>query len=184
DADATRELGRSLLALSTEHGFQQYVVTGRILDASIQVEHRRGEAAIARLRQNIGEYRAMGNELYVPYYLALLAAAHLKHGEADEGRGVTEEALRGADATAARLWDAELCRLKGELLLARDPVDMPGAEVAFRQAIEIAGRQSARSWELRAVTSLGRLLGRQGSQDEVRRMLVDVYGWFTEGFDT
>jgi len=184
EAEATRELAESLLALSSEHGFAQWLATGRILDASVQAEHGRGEAAIARLRQNIGEYRALGNELYVTYFLSLLAAAHLTHGEADEGLGAIGEALRTADVTASRLWDAELYRLKGELLLARDPVDESAAEAAFRQAIDIARRQNARSWELRAVTSLGRLLGRQGKREEARRTLAEVYGWFTEGFDT
>ena len=160
------------------------MVTGRILDAWVQAEHGSGHTAITRLRQGIGEYRAMGNELYVTYFLSLLAVAHLTHGEADEGLGAIGEALRTADATASRLWDAELYRLQGELLLARDPVDESEAETAFRQAVAIARRQNARSWELRAVTSLGRLLGRQGKREEARRTLADVYGWFTEGFDT
>jgi predicted ATPase/class 3 adenylate cyclase len=184
DADATRELAASLLTLSREHGFQRHMLTGRILDASVQAKHGRDVAAIARLRQDIGEYRASGNEQYAPYFLLLLAAAHLAQGETDEGLGAIAEALRTADVTAARLWEAELHRLRGELLLARDRADASGAEAAFREAIAIARWQHARSWELRAATSHARLLSARGMRDEAWRVLAETYGWFTEGFDT
>jgi predicted ATPase len=80
--------------------------------------------------------------------------------------------------------DPELYRLKGELLLASDPSVEPDAEVAFRNAIDAARRQSTKSWELRAATSLARLLRHQGKRDEARRTIAEVYEWFTEGFDT
>jgi len=80
--------------------------------------------------------------------------------------------------------DPELYRLKGELLLASDPSVEPDAEVAFRNAIDTARRQSTKSWELRAATSLARLLRHQGKRDEARRTIAEVYEWFTEGFDT
>jgi predicted ATPase len=80
--------------------------------------------------------------------------------------------------------DPELYRLKGELLLASDPSVEPDAEVAFRNAIDAARRQSTKSWELRAATSLARLLRYQGKRDEARRTIAEVYEWFTEGFDT
>jgi predicted ATPase len=75
-------------------------------------------------------------------------------------------------------------RLKGELLLARSPSDPTQAEVSFREALEVARRQSAKSFELRAATSLARLWQRQGKRDEARDLLAPVYAWFTEGFDT
>jgi predicted ATPase len=77
-----------------------------------------------------------------------------------------------------------LHKAKGELLLAKTPSDVAGAEECFYTAIEIARRQSARSPELRATTSLARLLAKQGKRDEARAMLSDINGWFTEGFDT
>jgi len=83
------------------------------------------------------------------------------------------------------LFEAELHTLKGELLLASSGVEnRTEAEYCFRRAIDIARRQQAKSWELRAVTSLSRLLQRQGKYEEARRMLAEIYGWFTERFDT
>jgi predicted ATPase len=79
---------------------------------------------------------------------------------------------------------AELHRLDGELRLARDPADAPAAEACFRRAIDIARQQQAKSWELRAATSLARLLRDQSRQAEARDLLAPVYGWFSEGFDT
>jgi predicted ATPase len=78
--------------------------------------------------------------------------------------------------------ESELHRLKGELLLSAANDD--DAAQCFRDAIELARRQSAKAWELRATTSLARLLGKQGKRDEARAMLAQIYGWFTEGFDT
>jgi DNA-binding NtrC family response regulator/predicted ATPase len=184
DVETTRQLAESVVALSAEHGFQQWLLAGQILDGWVQAVEGRGAAGIAQVRQGIGEYRAMGSELFVPYFLSLLAGAHLKHGEADEGLSAAVEALTVAAATEERSWDAELYRLKGELLLVRDPANESEAEIAFRQAVEIAGRQRATSWELRAVTSLSGLLARQGKRYEARRLLSDTYGRFTEGFDT
>jgi predicted ATPase len=77
---------------------------------------------------------------------------------------------------------AELHRVKGEIVLMRNPSDETEAERCFRRAIDIARRQAARLLELRATTSLARLLQRQGQRDEARAMLSDIYNWFTEGF--
>ncbi len=82
------------------------------------------------------------------------------------------------------MFEAEAHRVKGELLLAQDASNAAQAEQSFRTAIEIARRQKAKSWELRATTSLVRLLDQQGKRDEARAMLADIYNWFTEGFDT
>ena len=182
--EAVRHLAESIISLSIEHGFQQWLAFGKVLESWVLTEQGRNDTAIARLRREISEYRATGTELNVPHLLALLATAHLKHGTAGEGLAVVGDALEWADATGTRLWDAEFHRLKGELLLARDPAALPSAKIAFGKAIDIARRQSAKSWELRASASLARLLGRLGKRDEARQMLAEVYGRFTEGFDT
>ena len=78
----------------------------------------------------------------------------------------------------------DLYRLKGELLLMQNDSNVEEAENSFRRAIEIARRQQAKSWELRATMSLARLLNTQGRRDEARAMLAEIYGWFTEGYDT
>ena len=173
-----------MIALSTEHGFSQWLAFGRILDGWIQAEQGRGEPAIEQIRHAIDEYRAMGNDLWVSCFLSLLASANLTLGAADDGLAAVAEALRLADVNGSRLWDAELHRLEGELLLARDPAAGPEAERAFRQAIELARQHHTKSWELRAATSLSRLWQRQGKRPEAAQQLAEIYSWFTEGFDT
>ena len=91
------------------------------------------------------------------------------------------EELNRANRTDNRLWDAELNRVKGELLLEADVAE---AETCFQKAIEIARKQEARSLELGATMSMSRLLHQQGKTDEARKILIEIYGWFTEGFDT
>jgi predicted ATPase len=94
------------------------------------------------------------------------------------------EALAIAEETATRYYEAELNRLEGEVLLAATEPDERGAEASFRKAIAIARGQGAKSFELRAATSLARLLERQEKHKEAHALLAPVYGWFTEGFDT
>ena len=95
-----------------------------------------------------------------------------------------EEGIASVAKTGEKLSSPLLHHVKGELLLTQNPPDVAEAEQCFRTAIEIARRQSARSAELRATTSLARLLAKQGRRDEARAMLAEIYGWFTEGFDT
>jgi predicted ATPase len=97
---------------------------------------------------------------------------------------VLEEGFASIAKTGEQIGSPYLHHVKGELLLAQTPSDVPGAERCFRAAIEIARRQSARSPELRATTSLARLVNEQGRRDEARTMLAEIYRWFTEGFDT
>ena len=96
------------------------------------------------------------------------------------------EALAAVESTGERFYEAELDRLKGECLL-RQVANQPSpqeAEACFQQALATAHRQQARSLELRAAMSLGRLWQQQGKRDEARALLAPIYGWFTEGFDT
>ena len=102
----------------------------------------------------------------------------------DEALVTIEEALAVIEETGERFLEAEVYRTKGELLLAKGASNVVLAGQAFRTAIEVAHRQKAKSWELRATTSLGRLLAKEGKRDEARAMLADIYNWFTEGFDT
>ena len=102
--------------------------------------------------------------------------------ELHQREGYLHEALALAERTGERYYEAELVRLKGELLLTQGQVDE--AEASFQDAIEVARRQSAKSWELRSTTSLALLWQRQGQTGKARQLLSEVYGWFTEGFDT
>jgi predicted ATPase len=97
---------------------------------------------------------------------------------------VLTEACTLAAATEERWWEAEVHRLQGELLLQRSLLDMGQAEACFQQALDVAHRQQARALELRAALSLARLWQRQGQPTAARQLLAEIYGWFTEGFDT
>jgi predicted ATPase/class 3 adenylate cyclase len=141
-----------------------------------------GEEGITQIR--LAVYGATSGTRDCPYYLALLAEACTQAGQTAEGLEVVGEALAAVTKSAVRWWEAELYRLRGELLL-QHAVAQPGeAETCFRQALDIARRQQAKSLELRAAMSLCRLWQRQGKRDAARQLLAEVYGWFTEGFDT
>jgi predicted ATPase len=134
----------------------------------------------------------MGGGAQLPNVLFLLAEAYGKVEQVEEGLSVLAEALAVVDKTGERVWEAELYRLKGELSLQSGVRSLQSeitstqveAEACFQKAIEIARVQSAKSWELRAVMSLSRLWRQRGKKEESRQLLAEIYGWFTEGFDT
>ncbi len=105
-------------------------------------------------------------------------------GQAEDGLDLLDEALAFIDKTSERFWEAEVYRLKGELLLMRSAKNRAAADAAFNQAIAIARRQEAKVLELRATTSLARLWGERNKRAQAQTLLAPVYGWFTEGFDT
>jgi adenylate cyclase len=178
------ELARALTALSTEHEASQWRAAGTIMEGAVHAECGGGEVAIAQIRRGLAAYGSTGAHLFVPYFLSLLARACLKTGRPLEGLRVIGEALEKARTTGERVWEAELVRVEGELRLAASLDNVTEALDCFRRAIEIARRQAARSWELRAALSLARLLVADGRHDEARRTVAAVYDWFTEGFDT
>ncbi len=141
------------------------------------------DGGIAGMQHHLAEIRIIGTEFikYFPYHMAA-ALGQLRRF--DEGLRTIDEAFPFFERTGQRLYEAEVHRVKGELLLAQDASNAAQAAQSFRTAIEIARRQKAKSWELRATTSLARLLAKQGKRDEARTMLADIYNWFTEGFDT
>ena len=117
-------------------------------------------------------------------HLAQLAEAYGQVAHVDEGMHLLAEALAMVDTTGERHTEAELHRLHGELLLRQAVPDAPQAEACFQQALDVARRQQAKSWELRTAMSLSRLWQQQGKRTEARELLASIYGWFTEGFDT
>jgi predicted ATPase len=173
-------------------------------------ERQQGMAGIAQIHEGLAALRATGAELLRPYVLALLAEAYRKAGQAEEGLRVLDEALMTVRDTEERWWEAELYRLKGELLLRQatgkgDSRTAPtatatvaeveigeagrlpaivAAETCLLQALNIARRQQAKSLELRAVLSLSELWQRQDKGHVARGLLAETYGWFTEGFTT
>jgi predicted ATPase len=164
------------------------------------------EEGIVQLRQGLATLGAMGADLGQTHMLVRLAEAYGRGGQTEEGLRVLGEALPAVHKNGERHYEAELYRLRGELLLqqvverdaeaiqihtltvavrtAHAPPLQTEAETCFRQAIDVAGHQCAKSLELRAVMSLSRLWQKQGRRAEARQMLAELYGWFTEGFDT
>jgi adenylate cyclase len=138
---------------------------------------------IARLRAAIDEFTSSGARLRLPYYLSLLARLYRRSGQGAEGLAVIDEAMAEARANDERWWDAELHRLRGELLWASG-AGVDDVEAAMARARETARMQQSRSVELRTTTSLARLWSEQGRTDEARQVLGDIYDWFTEGFET
>jgi len=148
------------------------------------VDEGQAEEGIEQLSTNLVFYRNAGIALEQPYYLALLAEAFGKAGRIDEGLAELTEALGRAHQTGECYYEAELLRIKGELLLSQTTPGVEEAERCFREAIEVARRRKSKSLELRAAMSLSRLWQQQGKKDDARKLLGDIYGWFTEGFET
>ena len=177
------------MTCSIEQGFPFPLAWGTILRGWAVVKQRQGEEGIAQIHQGLAAYRATGSESARPYFLVLLAEALGKAGRTEEGLSALAEALALVDKTGERFYEAELYRLKGTLTL-QSRVLSPKfqvegeAEEYFQKAIEVARRQQAKSLELRAVTSLSRLWQQQGKKEEAHALLAEIYGWFTEGFDT
>jgi DNA-binding SARP family transcriptional activator/predicted ATPase len=140
------------------------------------------QEGMAQMRKGMAIHQSVDAGLWLPETLSALAEAEAKAGNPQKGLATLVEALDLVEQTGERCWEEELHRLRGELLLIQG--NETDAEASLQHAIEIARRQQARSWELRATTSLSRLWQKQGRIGEAREMLAEIYGWFTEGFDT
>jgi predicted ATPase len=189
EVQAAREWIETNIALSTEQGFAFWATWGSILWGWTLVEQGQGEEGIEQMCQGLAAYQATGAEIIWPYNLALLAEGYRKVGRVEEGLTLVDEALVTVDKTGERMWEAELYRLKGTLTLQSQVPSLKSqvqkeAEECFQKAIKIARKQQAKSLELRAVMSLARLWQQQGKKDDARQLLAEIYGWFTEGFDT
>jgi predicted ATPase len=184
EARVAQETAESMIALSAEHGFTQFLAYVIVLRGWAMAEQRRNEEGIAQLQEGLAAYRAIGAELGRPYFLCLLAEAYMVTDRLDDGLNALTEALAAVDKNEIRFYEAEAYRLKGELMLKQHASDVAEVQRCFQRAISIARKQSAKSWELRATMSLARLLAKQGKRDEARAVLAEIYGWFTEGFDT
>jgi predicted ATPase len=184
EGQAVKEQAEALVTLSTEQGCALNAAQGTILRGWALAEQGQSAEGIAQMRQGIAGWRATGAELSVPYWSALLAEAYGQAGQAEAGLRVLAEALTAVHKTGDRHHEAELYRLKGELLLQQATGSDDEAETCLHQALDIARHQQAKSLELQAAVSLSRLWQRQGKRAEAHALLAPVYGWFTEGFDT
>ena len=184
DVAAAQERATAAIVLCTEQGFAHYLARGRILRGWTMAEQGQGAEGLAQMRQGLTAYQDTGAEVFRPYYLAFLAEAHGKVGQAEEGLTVLAQALAAVHKTGERLYEAELYRLKGELLLVRSAENSEEAEAYFQQTLLVARHQQAKSLELRGAMSLSRLWQHQGKRAAAYDLLAPVYSWFTEGFDT
>jgi len=196
------------IRFSREQGFLEWIGWGTIFHGWALAEQGHAQEVVAQMHESIARQRAIA-EYWRPYCFALLAEGYGKGGQPDEGLRVLAEALTAVERTGERFYEAELYRLKGELLRQKAdgrPTTADGrkadgrrsavggqrsteeaeseAETCFQKAISVARHQQTRSLELRATVSLCRLWQGQGKKEEARQMLQEIYGWFTEGFDT
>jgi predicted ATPase len=183
DPATARAQAEEALAITIEFKAPYYRAWSAILVSYAHAREYPDAPHLARLRESIAEFKATRARLRLPYYLWLLACVCGQAERFDEGLDVVDEALAESRAHDERWWDAELHRLRGDLLLARgaDPVDV---EAALQRAVEIARAQRAKSLELRAAMSLARLWRQRNRAREAPHLLREVYGCFTEGFDT
>ena len=183
DVPAVQAHAEVLLTLATNQGFPLYVGHGTYLQGWVRAMQGEGAAGLAQLRQGLAAILAAGQELSRPFGLVLLAEAAGHVGQVEDGLRLLAEALTVLEASGRGDLLSEVYRLQGTLLLHRAVADAVQAEACFQQALAIARRQQAKSWELRAAVSLSRLW-QQGKCAEARELLSPIYNWFTEGFDT
>jgi len=183
--EEAEELWAEQVAHCAEHNFSSLLASAIVGRGWAIVEQGRGEEDISRMRPVLdASVLATEPGIERENYLIRMAYAYRRVRWPEEGLAVVAEALKLVDETGAPVFRAVLYRLKREMLLMQDSGNESDAEQCFRCAIEIARHQSAKTLELRATTSLARMLKGQGHRDEARAMLAEIYGWFTEGFDT
>lgn len=172
------------VALSTEQVNAYFLGCGMVEQGWAIAQEGQVDEGLALIVRGMDGCRSSGAVLELPHCWASLADVYRGAGRIEEALEAVAKGLTQAQETSARFNEAELYRLKGELLLMGAGPGAEDAERCFRQAVEIARRQSAKSLELRAAMSLARLFQRQGKREDARRLLAEVYAWFTEGFDT
>jgi class 3 adenylate cyclase/predicted ATPase len=184
DVPATYEHAEAAVALSTEQGFPQWAALGMSVRGWALAMQGQGEEGIAQVRQGIAAWRATGAALTIPYLCTLLAEVSAHLGRTEDGLQALAEAHTLVEQHEERWWEAEICRLRGVLLLRQPGTPHVEAETWLQRALDVAHRQEAKSLELRAAMSLSRLWQQQGKQVEAHALLAPIYDWFTEGFDT
>jgi len=184
DVQAVYDDAEAVVALATTQSFPLWAAFGTIDRGWALAMQGQGEGGLAQVREGIAALQATGAVLPVAYWCTVLAdvADHLGHPA--DGLQALTEAHTLVEQYDLRLWEAEVCRLRGVLLLRQPETPQAEAEACFQHALDVARRQEAKSLELRAATSLARLWQQQGKRQEAYDLLASVYHWFTEGFDT
>jgi predicted ATPase len=184
DVPAVHEHAEAAVALATAQGFSYWAALGTSFRGWALALQGQGAAGLAQLRQGIAAERATGAAVGVTYRYTLLADVADRLGHVEDGLQALAEAHTLVEQQEERWWEAEVCRLRGVVLLQQPGTSPAEAEACFQRALDVARRQEAKSLELRAAMSLSRLWQQQGKRVDARELLAPVYGWFTEGFDT
>ena len=184
EAPLTQARAEAVMTIATEQELPGPLARAMPLRGWALAASGHGEEGITQMQKGLASSRTRGAARERPYHLALLAEASAQVGQTAEGLEALAEALATLANSTGRWWEAELHRLRGALLLQRSVAQPEKAEACFHQALDIARRQQAKSWELRAAMSLARVWQQQGRRPEARELLAPVYDWFTEGFDT
>jgi predicted ATPase len=184
EAPVVQAQAEALLTLATAQRLQLYMGYGACWRGWALAMQGQGAAGLAELRQGLAAVLATGQALSQSLCLILLTEAAGHAGQVEEGLRLLAEALTAFEVSGRGDLLAEAYRLQGELILCQDRPDAARAEACFQQALGIARRQQAKSWELRAAMSLSRLWQQQGKGTEAYALLAPIYGWFTEGLDT
>jgi predicted ATPase len=179
-----QELAQRQAALAAEHGLTLWSGWATVICGWAKARQGGSEEGIAQIREGLAAIRMTGADIGRPWFLYLLAEACMEGGRLAEALSALMEALAIVNKHEERHFEAEIHRLIGELLLKQNDSNALEAQGCFQRAIEVARKQSAKSWELRATMSLARLLAESGKRNEARTMLAEIYNWFTEGFDT
>jgi tetratricopeptide (TPR) repeat protein len=183
EPETVREIAEAAMAIGEEHGFPEWLEWGRWLHGWALVELGDIERGVAEMEAGIAGFVPIGGVPRQAFTAAMLAKGYERLGRFDQAIAILDEQRMRIERFGERLEEAELYRVKGELLYARDSASSSESESCLRKAVEVARRQESRWWELRATTSLARLLRESGRRDEARAKLADIYNWFTEGFD-
>ena len=178
DASLTREHAEAAIALAEEE-LAPWLAWATMLRGWALSQQGEGDEGLAELGRGLAAWSAAGSACLVPFFLSLRAEAQAAVRQTDAALCTLAEALAITERTREGYAEAELHRLRGEL-----QVDPDEAGASFHQALAIARRQHAKSYELRAVRSLTRLDRTCGKRTGSERLLSETYGWFTEGLDT
>jgi len=182
DANNLELEAKELIRLSRDASLAGWMATGERSLGEALVLQGKNTVSNLQIRKGFEALRAEGIGLYLSGTFATLAEGQLRANLMEDARTTLDKAFAFVEETDERYWESELFRLKGELLIADGEIS--GAEACLKKAVDIARKQSAKSLELRAAMSLSRLWQQQGKKTQAKKMLVEVYNWFTEGFDT
>jgi predicted ATPase len=173
-----------MAVIGSEQKLALYEATATFSRGWVLVQQGQAKSGLSEMHKGIAACLELGMRLWQPYQQGALAEAYLQAGEPQVGLDVVDQAIRFVNDRGAHFCEAEVLRLKGNLLAHVTPHQTEAAEACYHEALTIAQRQQAKSLELRAAMSLARFWRDQGRRDEARDLLAAIYGWFTEGFDT